>query len=344
MKFKSILGVVLAMAVILSFAACGSNDQAEDGQGEHTTSVESGDLAEYLVTKNCVTYNADGTVYQGITVEQNDAGLPVKTTVEGRDQGVVTYTYDCNALTTVEYQKDDGNRICYEFNEFGYEIKREEYEDNTLTAVTSFQYDATGRLTEKQYEEPDNEKANKVIAYTYTLDDRGNVVKEVQFVNGQEYFITEIEYDDAGREIKYTGAYVGAEPYIRTSEYNDSGLIIKSTEYTGEVEDCYTEYFYDEKGNEIRNVTMKNGEEDAYEESEYDDRGNLVKFTYYESAMGQRHYEYEYDENNNMVADRYYIGDELERYTNYTWHTKTINTTKTMATAIKKAIVILEEK
>ncbi len=349
MKLKSIVTLILVLGLAFTFSACGNKESEQNmksnNDGSQNADISDGDLQTYRVLKESITYNPDGSVYQQVKVEQNEDGLPVKATIEGERAGTIAYTYKGKyAITSLDHVKADGDREYYEFNKSGDNLIKDSYKEGVQDSTSEYQYDEGGRLIGKIYREPNNAKADKDIAYEYKLDDQGRIIEELEFVDGKEYFVKEIEYDDQGREKRYSGAYIGREPYIRESEYDDAGNLKKTMEYTGDVEDAYTEYSYDDNGNLLKSITMANGVEDAFEEYIYDEHGNVVKFSYYEKGMGNRHYEYEYDQNNALTKESYYIKGELIRYTVYTWHDQTVRLDKNVAGAIEKVLSIMELK
>ena len=345
MKLRNLFAGVLALIIAFTFAACAEkenekNDQVSDVHSQNTDG-SNGDLLTYLVLKESVTYNPDGSVYQQINVEQNGDGLPVAVTVEGERGGTMKYTYNGQyAVASLDYEQADGDREYYEFNASGDNLKMDTYKAGTLDSSAEYRYDEGGRLIGKSSK---GSKGDKELAYEYKLDEQGRIIEELEFVNGKEYHITEIEYDDRGNEIRYSGGYIGDDPYIRVSEYDDAGRLKKTTEYTGDVEDAYTEYTYDDRGNILKYVTMKNGVEDAFEKYQYDEQGNVVKFTYCHDSMNVRHYEYEYDQNNVLCKESYYIKGELIHYTVFTWYSQAVRLSKNVALAIQREFPILEE-
>lgn len=346
MKFRILLAFVLAIVMVFMLCACDGAEQGERTGKEHTKTedIAGKDLLTYRVLQEAVTYNPEGEVTQRITVENNKDGLPVTATVEGERAGTVTYTYSGKyAVATLYYERTDGDHTYYEFADFGDNLKKDTYKDGVLDSVWTYRYDEGCRVTDKTYTEPDNAKADKDISYTYKFNEQGLVIEELEFVNGKEYFIKEMQYDDRGREVRYSGAYIGREPYIRVSEYDDKGNMIKSTEYTGDVEDACTTFTYDDQGRLLKSVTMANGVEDAYEEYIYDAQGNVVKFSYYEQAMGNRHYEYEYDQNGALRKESYFVKGALVRYTAYTWYEHTVSLEKNVALAINREPVVLKK-
>lgn len=346
MRFRNLLAFILALLMVFALCACGGEEQEQRDKTEQTQTedIAAMDLLTYRVLKKSVTYDPEGEIIQQITVEDNEDGLPAAATIEGERAGTVTYTYNGKyAVATLHYERADGDHTYYEFADFGDNLKKDTYKDGALGSVWTYSYDEGCRVADKTYTEPDNAKADKDISYTYKLNEQGLVIEELEFVNGKEYFIKEMQYDDQGREVRYSGAYIGREPYIRVSEYDDKGNMIKSTEYTGDVEDACTTFTYDDQGRLLKSVTMANGVEDAYEEYTYDVQGNVVKFSYYERSMGQRHYEYEYDQDGALSKESYFVKGELVRYTAYTWYDHTVSLEKNVALAINREPVVLKQ-
>ena len=343
MKLKNLLAAILAFAIAFVLAACGDSEKDRSIEPSDTD-AGGADLRTYLVLKESTTYNADGSVYQHIKVEQNEEGLPKAAMVEGERQGTVSYTYDGQyAVASLDYDNADGDREYYEFNRSGDNLKKDTYKEGELDSTALYQYDEGGRLINKSYKEPNNSKADKELTYSYKLDDYGRVTEELEYVNGKEYYIKQMEYDDLGNEIRYSGAYIGQEPFIRVSEYDEAGKLQKTTEYTGDVEEACTEYFYDNNGRLLRFVTVKDGVEQAYEEYTYDEKGHVIKFAYYEKSMGERHYEYAYDQNGLLTKESYFIKGELIRYTELVWHSRSVKLEHNVALAIQREFSLLEE-
>jgi len=349
MKLRNLFAGVLALIIAFAFAACTEkenekNDQVSDFHSQNTDG-SNGNLLIYLVLKESVTYDSEGQVTQRITVEDNEDGLPAAVTIEGERAGTITYTYNGKyAVASLYYERDDGRHMYFEFTDFGENAKRDEYKEGEVDKSSTYAYDDGNRLISRIDTEPGSSKADKTITYEYKLNDQGLVVEELEFVNGEEYYITEIEYDDEGRELRYSGAYIGKDPYIRVSEYDENGNIVKSTEYTADTEDACTTYTYDDQDRLLKSLTIANGEETAYVENTYDGNGNLIKHVYYSKDMGERHYEYEYGQNNALCKRFYYIKGELTNYTEFTWFDRTVSLEKNVGLAIDREFSIMEEK
>lgn len=345
MKSKNIFALILALTVLFTFAACGDDegkDRSHDDRAQNQEQ-EGESLLTYFVLKESISYDAEENVTQHIKVDQNEDDLPESVTVEGERGGTLSYTYTGpHTVATLDYKETDGDGAYYEFNAYGDNVKKDTYKAGVLDSTITYTYDEGQRVIGRVHRNPNNDKKDKNIAYSYKLDDGGQVIEEVEYVDGEEYYIAEMQYDDMGREIRYSSTHNGREPYIRVSEYDDSGKLIKSTEYTGEVEDTCTTYTYDDQGRLLKSLTMANGVEEAYEEYLYDDRGNVIEFSYYNDGV-QRSYEYIYDENNRLIKDYYYIRGELTRYTEYTWYDQPVRLEKNMALAVQRVFSLLEE-
>lgn len=347
MKVQKIAAIILALIMVLALCGCGGEEQSEKVSNEQAQTDDFGgeDLLTHLVLKESVTYNPEGEVTQRITVEDNEEGLPAFVTVEGERAGTITYTYSSKyAVASLYYERDDGRHMYFEFTDFGENAKRDEYKEGEVDKSSTYAYDDGNRLISRIDTEPGSSKADKTITYEYKLNDQGLVVEELEYINGEEYYITEIEYDDEGRELRYSGAYIGRDPYIRVSEYDENGNIVKSTEYTADTEDACTTYTYDDQGRLLKSLTMANGEETAYVENTYDGNGNLIKHVYYSKDMGERHYEYEYDQNNVLCKEYYYIKGELTHCTEFTWFDRAVSLEKNVGLAIDRQFSIVEEK
>lgn len=348
MKLRNVFALILALTVVFTFAACGSDEsQRKDKSRDDRVQTEDRDgknLLTYLVLQEAVTYDAEGNVTQYIKVDRNSDNLPESVSVEGERGGTLNYTYASQyAVATLDYKETNGDGEYYEFNTFGDNVKKDTYKAGVLDSTIAYTYDDGQRVIGRVHRNPNNAKKDKDIAYAYKLDDRGQVIEELEYVDGEEYFIKEMQYDDLGREIRYSGAYIGREPYIRESEYDDKGNLKKTTEYTGDVQDAYTEYFYDDQGRLLKYVTMASGVEVDYEEYLYDERGNVIKFSYYRDHV-QRCYEYEYDQDNRLTKDYYYVEGELIRYTEYTWYDQSVHLEKNVALAIQREFILLKEQ
>ena len=73
MKLKSILATVLSLCMVCTLAACGNTDQKEqETDNENTSKMQVQKQAtkppEYIVLKESVTYEADGTKTSTTTV------------------------------------------------------------------------------------------------------------------------------------------------------------------------------------------------------------------------------------------------------------------------------------
>ena len=265
----------------------------------------------YFPTK--VDYKVSGEVIATLTATLGANKLPTTMVgTYGETSETATYTYnEAGRIVGVSYV--DGahtSSIAITYDANGNETLRTYYEDGVVSYADGKVYNEAGLLVEVYY--TDEEGAHHT-EYTYAYDAAGNLVSEVQHMDGEEYE-TVYTYDAAGKlikkEITEYGGYVTKEEYT----YNDKGLLAKATHYYDDVKDEEIVYTYDEKGNEIESVQTYFGEDDdtsvTRKVSTYDADGYLLKAEI--RADGDEvayKMEYTYDAAHNLTSETISLGD-----------------------------------
>lgn len=173
----------------------------------------------------------------------------------GDDADSVRYTYDedgceltCESRYTIDGVKYS-DRTVYTYNSQHQKVKSVEENDGTVSATTTYTYDAKGQLVSEKYVLSDSSDSTE---WRYTYDLRGNLVKHIVLNN-----------DAVGWTYIYT--------------YDSKGNMTKSVETDCEGVVTLTEtYAYDSDGN----LTKYTSKEQGYLSTEtytYDKNGYLIK-------------------------------------------------------------------
>ena len=243
---------------------------------------------------------------------------------------------------TDEYYTDGvlrtSSHITYTYNEKGLAIQSTQYDDGVLSSSTDYEYDENGNLTRHVIHTDDRES---VTTFTYTLDDRGNILRMESYVDGRLDYMEENTYDARGflKTRTETTLWEDGEQDVRTRTfvYNWRGELKQSKNHfaphgsyhlttfqdgreyqttyfdaKGAVTNYFTHY-YDDTGFEYQWVRC--GAEGTVEHTckrEKDETGLVITELHYDAAGALDNYYdvYTYDEyGNQLLRERYENGE-----------------------------------
>ena len=224
----------------------------------------------------------------------------------------VRYTYDEDGclLTYESRYTIDGVESCERtvntYNSQHQLVKSVDESDGTVSATTTYTYDAKGQLVSEKTNDSDGEYGAK-----YTYDSKGNCVKTTWLNNDTVTWINIYAYDSKGNMTKSVetdgeGVVVLTETYA----YDSNGNLTKYTSADKSATDTETNT-YDKNGYLIKNVLEYGGNSGPREvhTTVYtnDADGNHLEVNYSEKyADGSGYtvvYTYTYDKGNKMLTE-----------------------------------------
>lgn len=328
-------GMALLVAVMVAFGSlsgCGAKET--DSTSIKTEKVEDKESIEVVTNEEVATedtkmrkvteiikhetYYEDGNIRTSFEREYDENGNEIRHT-----------NVDSNFFYTSEHPEGCYNysvkEVEYEYDEYGRQIKRVEYEDGRIKEQRLYknEYDSFGNLIkETEYTAGGNVKG--LTEYENEYDLFGNLVKVTAYTSdGNVRNVTEYEYDIFQSLIKVIS--YDSENNI-TFEYDKSTKLMRNIFYVDGNIYMLTEY--DEDGNEIKReeYSYNEGRVSSKRVQEYDEKGNLLKQIMYvnpqehgiareEPLIIEVAAEVEYDENGNILQGVQYneFNDEGKR-------------------------------
>ena len=234
----------------------------------------------------------------------------------------VRYTYDEDGclLTYESRYTIDGVESCDRtvntYNSQHQLVKSVDESDGTVSATTTYTYDAKGQLVSEKTIDSDGEFEMK-----YAYDSNGNLVKSTWLNNDTVTWIDTYTYDSKGNQIKAVGSDSEGVVLTETYAYDSNGNLTKYTSDSDGYLSTET-YTYDKNGYLIKMVeeygvgtSSKEVDTTVYTN---DADGNCIKQTYSEKyADGSGFtsvYTYTYDKGNKMLTES---GDYFTTYYTY---------------------------
>lgn len=282
---KRILALLLALSVVLCFAACKQN--AVPGN----TQTQPGNTDETLPTtgnENAGVERKNVYVLSGITAKKADGSKSYEYTWETLDRRII------NTLTASVAGKETKLNFNY----------REGERAGTVTGLPSdvtidFAWDELGRIVSMTEESPGGTYA---VMYTYDDENRctgksisrnGSVASDVAYVYEADKLVKEAvtladgslsnektytynEHGDLSQEVtKYTGSDTVVNKY--SYAYNDAGQMLSKDAFSADdIKTKYT-YTYDADGRVLTETAFQGDVRTAHTEYGYNERGELVK-------------------------------------------------------------------
>ena len=149
------------------------------------------------------------------------------------------------------------------------------------------------------------------LAYDYTYDAKGNVIKAVYSVDGTVSAVHNFTYDENGLKIRDTYEENGVVYYDYQNTYDANGNMIKSV-YAAEAGNYIYEYVYNEDG-KIVNERGENPAGNYYTiDYTYNDDGNLIKKVRSENGEVTLTVDCTYDSNGNRIKEERSFPDETK--------------------------------
>ncbi|MBQ1186092.1 MAG: hypothetical protein IIX54_00180 [Clostridia bacterium] len=189
---KKIFALILALALIFCFAACGKADSTEEPKNDNTSATtvevedllsEKGGFLEYTYSNHVIndkgqieSRQVSGDSRRTDTFEYDDQGRVVKVTRSSAyGDEIWTYTYDENGLLIEEFQGDRTFNNTYTLDDQNrVKTKTSVNADSGYTMVYTYTYNEDGTVaTETQASE------TSTYELTFTYDQKGRVVKQV---------------------------------------------------------------------------------------------------------------------------------------------------------------------
>ena len=181
--------------------------------------------------------------------EYNSSGQLVKSTEYFQDgiYGWCEYEYDTQGyLIRENHYGSKGNKGYYQIYEndsFGNAIKEEQYySDDSISSRVEYEYDTSGKLTEKIIYKEADPHGNYEQRYEYIYDTSGNLIREDIYLNDEFKRYQEYIYGSDGNLFR--------REVHNISSWNGEDIIEHYYEYTyTESGDLLTEVMYDRDGN-----------------------------------------------------------------------------------------------
>lgn len=181
---------------------------------------------------------------------------------EGIAGNYYEYVYDADGFVASQRQYRDG--IVWEIREYSYayglvtECKKNNFDNNgNLYSTTIETYDQYGNQTLSRTTYQDKTMAASETHYEYTYDDKGNMLSNDFYRDGQFMYGYTYTYDADGNctseradgELQYESDYTNGGKNVTTTTYKDGNEV-----------SAIIEYEYDEQGNELHYLKTKNEE------------------------------------------------------------------------------------
>ena len=210
-------------------------------------------------------------------------------------------------------------KLTNKFDEKGNQIKSIEYNTNkNLWVKYTYTYDEKGNVLGTI----GFDDGNMPIKSTYKYDDRGKLIEEKSYYEEGD-FISKYtyKYDEKGKQIE-SNSYndVGKLENKMTTKYDAKGNIIELIWYNGDGSfSSKTTNKYDEKGNQIELIRYNGvGKLERKTTTNYDEKGNQIELIRY-NGVGSLNSKNtcKYDDKGNLVEENEYDGSgKLDRKTN----------------------------
>ncbi|MBI4259458.1 MAG: hypothetical protein HY658_02725, partial [Actinobacteria bacterium] len=194
----------------------------------------------------------DGVVSE---TDMDIAGRPVSEKVGTLT--AATYTYD-TVGNVVQVTSPAGVTTENDYNAFG-QVTVERRDDVGGEAVTTYAYDAAGRLATVDGPRPTADK--DLLTYTYDLLDRVDTV--AQGDPATPLVTVDVDYDDAGEQVRITQS--ASPAIVRTYTYDTAGRPVTSTDARGTTTNTFNAAGWVTQVSDPRGIALR---------FEYDDLGN----------------------------------------------------------------------
>jgi hypothetical protein len=198
-----------------------------------------------------------------------------------------------------EYTKDGW----YSYDSKGNWMRQAVLYNNDFLAY-DYTYDANGNIIKAEYTD-----GGAVIAvHNYAYDENGLRIREAYEENGVVYYDYQNTYDANGNLIKSVCEAEG-DNFVYDFVYNEDGNLVNDR---GERSDGYSynnDYTYNAEGNMIKKVCSENGEVGATLDCTYDSNENCIKEEWSYPDETKDVYTKEYDENGNLTKEVHTYSD-----------------------------------
>ncbi|MBR5756639.1 MAG: hypothetical protein IKX96_03665 [Firmicutes bacterium] len=289
---KKTLAIILALAMILSLAACGGSSSGNPSSGSGSSAVPAKPTKTVLTKASY--YSSSGELNSVATYVYDEYGFVKLIKHEGPGGEESSETEYVNEYAEDYLSKRTVPEIIYEETygpdgkilSAGYDFK--DYPESSYSYV--YTYNDKGLAEKYEYTYPnlnDGDLAGRNTVTYFTYDDQGRLSgMEYRYGSGWTSYENSVRYENDGKKQILFGYNDGKTPLlslIRIYEYDDNGNKISETRY-----------------NPARSEKTIQGLYIPYEEL-YSD-GYVPNFDHFYPSS---HREYSYDENGNIVRMDY---------------------------------------
>lgn len=195
---KKLFAMILALAMLLTLAACGDDAQSSNGDSVQGSTTET----KWLMESETYVYEDPslGTMTSSFTYDELGNVLSVAQNTVSGDLSVV-YNYDENGRCVgMDLTQGDATmKYVFTLDGAGNRIKSEIYNGEELFQTSNCTFDKNGNMLTQQNI---NSSYESLVEYTY--DEAGNVLGYSSSVNGELSSACTVEYDDQGRQLRST--------------------------------------------------------------------------------------------------------------------------------------------